>query len=173
MKISILSDSHSFIDNDLLSVLEGSDLILHAGDIGDLSVTDRLSEIAPVKAVYGNIDGAKLRREFKENLQLSIEGINVFMTHIGGKPPTYTRRVRNILNHSIPDLFICGHSHILRVMKDPKYAFLYINPGATGHHGFHRIRTFVRLELEKGRIHSVEAVELGFRGRKSGVVQST
>ena len=165
MRIGLLSDTHSHLDESIFEYFEECDEIWHAGDIGSLSVVERLETFRPFKAVYGNIDGATLRQEFPENLIFDCEGVKVLMTHIGGYPGRYTSRVRKLLQLHRPKLYICGHSHILKIMPDPKLGMLHINPGAAGVHGFHKMKTIVRFSLEQGKISRVEVVELGLRGQ--------
>ena len=164
MKIGLLSDTHSHMDEAILRHLTGCDEIWHAGDIGSLEITDKLSAIAPVRAVYGNIDDHQVRSEFPEDLFFTVNKLSVYITHIGGYPGKYVPRVRPLLLEHKPDLFICGHSHILKIMPDKKNDLIHINPGACGHHGFHAIRTLVRFRIEAGKLHDVEVVELGKRG---------
>ena len=135
-RIGLLSDTHGYMDDRILAHLEEVDEIWHAGDIGSLEVTDQLASIAPVTAVYGNIDGDRVRREFPKNRRFLCEGVDVWITHIGGKPYVYNRETRGPIHANPPDLFICGHSHILRVEKDKRINCLYMNPGAAGRHGF-------------------------------------
>ena len=163
-RIGLLSDTHSFIDKNILSYFEECDEIWHAGDIGDLKVTDEIEAFKPLRCVYGNIDDAKARRSYEKDLRFEIEGLDVFMTHIGGYPGRYNKRVTKIFKENPPGLFICGHSHIMKVMMDKKYDFLHINPGACGHHGFHKMRTMARFTIEGGKIKDLQAVELGIRG---------
>lgn len=164
-KIGLLSDTHSFLDEKIFKHFENCDEIWHAGDIGNIEVVQQLENFKPFKAVYGNIDDAIIRREFPLDLRFECEGVDVFMTHIGGYPGRYNQRVREIIQANSPKLFICGHSHILKVIPDKKYKLLHINPGACGVHGFHQIKTVVRFELAEGKIQNLEVVELGFRGR--------
>lgn len=164
-RIGLLSDNHSYLDDNILSYFESCDEIWHAGDIGNVEVTDRLAAMKPLRAVYGNIDGADLRRQFPLDQRFACEGLDVWITHIGGYPGRYQKRVREGLQEQPPGLFICGHSHILKVMPDPKYQLLHINPGACGHHGFHQMRTLVRFSVNDGQVMDLEVVELGKRGR--------
>jgi putative phosphoesterase len=162
-RIGLLSDTHSYSDPKLTKYLAPCDEIWHAGDIGDLSVTDRLSELAPVRAVYGNIDNDKVRVVHPENQIFVLEGVKVLMTHIGGYPGRYNTRVKELIIQEKPKLYICGHSHILKVMFDKKYNCLHMNPGAAGIHGFHKIKTMLRFSLDAGEIKDLEVVELGQR----------
>lgn len=167
MRIGLLSDTHGFLDDAILGYLAPCDEIWHAGDFGTLEVLQRLRDLKPVRAVYGNIDGAGLRREIPADLHWDCEGVRVYMTHIGGYPGNYDRRVLPILStRRRPALFICGHSHILRVMRDPALGLLHMNPGAAGHHGWHLERTLLRFTAEAGKLSQVEAVNLGPRGRQ-------
>ncbi len=164
MKISLISDTHGHLDQNICDHLLESDIILHAGDIGNLKLIDRLTEIAPVHAVYGNIDDHIIRRTYPENLNLNLSGIKILMTHIGGYPGRYPARIKSLIQIHQPDLFICGHSHILRIMPDPKNKLIHMNPGACGHHGFHLIRTLIQFQILNGKIQHVQVVELGKRG---------
>ncbi len=164
MTIGLLSDTHGYFDPTIVKHFSQCDEIWHAGDIGDVSVIDDLEKIKPVRAVYGNIDDALLRARFPEDLWLKCDGLTVWMTHIGGKPPQYNPRIKKLLKEKQPDVFICGHSHILQVKRDDARGMLYINPGAAGQQGFHQIRTMLRMEIEAGKIKKMEVIELGKRG---------
>lgn len=163
--IGLMSDTHGFLDEEMLDPFAECDEIWHAGDLGEHGVAERLSRFRPLRAVHGNIDGLATRQLFPEDLYFDCEGLNVFMTHIGGYPGRYVPRVRRILEANPPDLFICGHSHILKVMPDSRLGLLHINPGACGHEGFHLLRTVVRFRINAGRIEGLEVIELGRRGR--------
>lgn len=160
IKISLLSDTHSYIDDQILDLCKGSDEIWHAGDIGSLHVTDRLQEVAPVRAVYGNIDDTQIRMAWPENARFNAENVDVWITHIGGYPGRYSSYVKPEIYNASPKLFICGHSHILKVMNDKKLGLLHMNPGAIGKHGFHKVRTMLRFKIEDDRIFDLEVVEL-------------
>ncbi|MGB0916875.1 MAG: metallophosphoesterase family protein [Flavobacteriales bacterium] len=162
-RIGLLSDTHGYLDPKLKKYLTPCDEIWHAGDIGTLSVTDKLAQWKTVRAVYGNIDGAEVRVVHPENLIFEIEGVKVLITHIGGYPDRYTARVRELIIQEKPRLYICGHSHILKVMHDKKYNCLHMNPGAAGNHGFHKVKTLLRFTLDAGNIKDLEVVELGPR----------
>lgn len=164
VRILLLSDTHSYIDNQILKFVEQADEVWHAGDIGDIKVTDTIKELKPLRAVYGNIDNAQIRTEFPLDNEFTVEGVSVYMTHIGGYPPKYNQRTREKLQLSPPDLYICGHSHILKVMPDRKLDLLHMNPGAAGKHGFHSIRTMLRFTIDKKEIKNLEVIELGKRG---------
>lgn len=163
-KIGLLSDTHSFLDEKIFSYFENCDEIWHAGDIGSREVADRLEAFKPLRAVYGNIDDPAMRRRFPEDLRFECEGLDVFITHIGGYPGRYSKRVREILQANPPDLYICGHSHILKVMPDRQTSLLHINPGACGIEGFHVMKTIIRFDVEAGKIENLEVIELGKRG---------
>jgi len=158
-KILLLSDTHSYIDDVILNHVKQADEVWHAGDIGDLEVTDSIKAIKPLKAVYGNIDHAKARVEFPEHLKFNCDGVNVWITHIGGYPPRYNQRIRSEIYNSPPDLFICGHSHLLKVIPDKKLNLLHMNPGAIGKHGFHKVRTMLRFNISNGKIKDLVVIE--------------
>lgn len=164
MKIGLLSDTHGYLDSRLFQYFESCDEIWHAGDIGSEEVSDKLAKFRPLRAVHGNIDGGALKNQFPEDLWFECEGVNVWITHIGGYPPKYNPKTRLVLNQKIPDLFICGHSHILKVIRDKERGLLHINPGAAGLQGFHKIRTAVRFDVDAGKISKLEVIELGKRG---------
>ena len=165
IKIGLISDTHSYLDPKVLEVFKDVDEIWHAGDIGDISVADQLKAFKPFYAVYGNIDDKDVRTEYPLNVVLQREGLKILMTHIGGYPGNYEPKARRKIEEEQPDIFICGHSHILRVAKDPKYNnMLAMNPGAAGVHGFHKIKTLLRFNLNNGKIENLEAIELGKRG---------
>lgn len=167
-KIGLLSDTHSYLDSEILdNYFKNVDEIWHAGDIGDiLLVTDKLKDKKLLRAVYGNIDDHIARAEFPLDNRFICEGFDVWITHIGGFPGRYDKRVQAELYRNPPDIFICGHSHILRIMRDAKHRnMLMINPGAAGVHGFHKMRTAVRFTLDNKTIKDVEVIELGLRGK--------
>jgi putative phosphoesterase len=166
MKIGLISDTHGYIDERILHHLQGCDEIWHAGDIGALEVTNELKKIAPLRAVWGNIDGREIRQEFPEQQWFNCEGKKIWMTHIGGAPPRYNPAIRPLLKSEKPDIFICGHSHILRVMNDPTFGVLYLNPGAAGKHGFHKMRTMLRFSIESGAVKDMQVIELGARAKQ-------
>jgi len=147
------------MDEKILHYAKQADEVWHAGDIGDLQVTDALQKIKPLKAVYGNIDDAKLRQEFPLDLRFLCEEIDVWITHIGGYPGRYDRRIREEITAHPPRLFISGHSHILKVMNDKKLGLLHMNPGAVGTHGFQKVRTMLRFEIEGKDIKNLEVIE--------------
>ena len=158
-KILLLSDTHGYIDNDILKYVKQADEVWHAGDIGDLAVTDAIKAIKPLKAVYGNIDDTKTRNEFPEHNRFLCEDVEVLITHIGGYPGRYNPRIKNELYQNPPKLFICGHSHILKVIPDKKLNLLHMNPGAVGKHGFHQVRTMLRFTIDGTKIDNMEVIE--------------
>lgn len=162
-RIGLLSDTHSFLDDSILRYFGECDEVWHAGDIGDAAVVDRLEAFRPLRAVYGNIDEPAMRRRYPEDLRFECEGVDVFITHIGGYPGRYSKRAGAIIRQNPPRLFICGHSHILKVMPDKRHGLLHINPGAAGRQGFHKVRTVVRFTLEYGDIRDLQVIELGLR----------
>lgn len=165
MLIGLLSDTHGFLDEKILPFFENCDEIWHAGDIGDHTILERLESVKPVRAVFGNIDDQAMRAKLPEDLRFECEGLDVLITHIGGTPPNYNPRVRKILHANPPGLFICGHSHILKIKPDPNLNnMLFVNPGAAGNQGFHAIKTIVRFEIARGAVRKMEVIELGKRG---------
>lgn len=166
MKIIMISDTHSYLEPKAIPYLEEVDEIWHPGDIGNEEVLDELEKIKKVRAVYGNIDGHKLRARTKENEIFTLEDKKFLITHIAGKPPKYNSRVKTLIKEHNPDVLICGHSHILKVEFDKSNNLLFINPGAAGRHGFHRVKTLIRFDLEVGEIKNLEVIEMGKRGEK-------
>lgn len=162
-KILLLSDTHGYIDESMLKHAVWADEIWHAGDIGNIEVTDQLKTIKPLRAVYGNIDNAAIRSEFPLDNVFELEGVSVWLTHIGGYPKKYHPRIKKELYHNPPKLFISGHSHILKVMHHKELDVLHMNPGAAGKQGFHQLRTMLRFELDNGAIKNLEVIELGHR----------
>ena len=159
-KILLLSDTHSYIDDTILKYVNQADEVWHAGDIGDLKVTDTIKALKPLKAVYGNIDDAKARLEYPEHNRFMCEGVDIWITHIGGYPGRYNPRVKPEIYNNPPKLFICGHSHILKVMPDKKLNLIHMNPGAIGTHGFHKVRTMLRFTIDGSKIDNLEVIEL-------------
>ena len=157
--ILLLSDTHGYMEDAILKYVKQADEVWHAGDIGNLAVTDAIKSLKPLRAVYGNIDDAKTRTEFPENNRFLCEGVDVWITHIGGYPPNYNSRTRPILKENPPRLFICGHSHILKVMPDKKLNLIHMNPGAVGLHGFHKVRTMLRFVIDGKAITNLEVIE--------------
>lgn len=163
-RIGLLSDTHGYFDDRLAYHLRGCDEIWHAGDFGDAHIVDTLRGLAPrFRGVYGNIDGADVRRTEPLVQDFTVEGLRVLMTHIGGYPGHYAPAARPLLAAIQPGLFVTGHSHILRVMPDKRLNLLHLNPGAAGRHGFHVVRTLLRFGIDAGRVVELQAVELGKR----------
>lgn len=160
LKILLLSDSHSFIDEKILNYCKDADEVWHAGDIGSLEVTNRIQEVSVLRAVYGNIDDKDIRNEFPLDNKFMAEGVSVWMTHIGGYPYRYNSRIKESLSLRPPKLFISGHSHILKVQFDKKLKLLHMNPGAIGNHGFHKVKTMLRFEIDKTDIKKLEVIEI-------------
>lgn len=165
MKIGLISDTHSYLDAQVLGHFKSVDEIWHAGDIGDMSVIRQLEQLKPVRAVFGNIDDKGIRTHCPEDLWFDCEGLRIWITHIAGSPPNYNPRTKKLLKEKSTDVLICGHSHILRVIKDRKLNLLYINPGAAGNQGFHQLKTILRFDITLGAIQHMEAIELGKRGK--------
>lgn len=159
MKIGLLSDTHGWLDPRIVEFFSGCDEVWHCGDIGSTDVADELARNFVFRAVYGNIDGGVLRRMYPETEIFECGGMKVLMTHIGGYPGHYDARIKSLLLSERPGLFVCGHSHIAKVMYDKKTGCLHINPGAAGRYGFHQVRTAVRFILEGGNIKDLELVE--------------
>jgi putative phosphoesterase len=162
-RIALLSDTHNYLDPKLFKYFDSCDQIWHAGDIGTITITEKLAKIKPVIAVYGNIDGQDVRNVYPRNQRFMCEQVKVFITHIGGYPDRYSADALAEIKRDPPQLFICGHSHILKVMFDKKYKLLHINPGAAGIHGFHKVKTMVRFNIDGERIKDLEVIELGAR----------
>jgi len=166
-KIGLISDTHGYLDPAVFHHFEKVDEIWHAGDIGSTEIITQLESFRPVRMVYGNIDSHDIRIRTQENQHFELEGLRVWMTHIGGYPPRYNTSVLKALKANPPSLFICGHSHILRVMRDPALSnLLYINPGAAGIEGFHHVRTILTFTLDQGKVTDMAVVELGKRGKQ-------
>ena len=164
LRIGLISDTHHFLDENVFKHFDTCDEIWHAGDFGTITLARRLSDFRPLKGVYGNIDGADIRGVYPEDLRWQAEGVKVFMTHIGGYPPRYNPRVKKALETEPPQLFICGHSHILKVMFDEKLQCLHMNPGAAGRQGWHTVRTLIRFTIDGNNMKDCEVIELGSRG---------
>ncbi len=162
-KIGLLSDTHGFLDPSIFVHFKDCDEVWHAGDIGSAELLDQLGSFKPLQAVFGNIDGGSLRWELPEVYETEIEGVKILMTHIAGPLGKYTPELRALLEEKKPDLLVCGHSHICKVAPDQKFALLYVNPGACGRHGFHQMRTVMRLTIDSGKVSGLEVVELGKR----------
>ncbi len=161
--ILLISDTHSHLDNALLKHIDVADEVWHAGDIGNVDLTDAIKKRKPLRAVYGNIDDHALRKEFPKNLIFTCEDVKIFITHICGQPTNYLKEVKEILLAEKPKLFICGHSHILKVMYQKQYDVLHMNTGACGVHGFHQIKTVLRFVIDRTEIKDLAIIELGNR----------
>jgi len=159
-KILLLSDTHSFLDEKILKYVRLVDEVWHAGDIGNLTVTDEIKKLKPLRAVFGNIDDDKARMEFPLNNRFWCEEVDVLITHIGGYPGKYNQAIRSELQSNPPKLFICGHSHILKVQFDKSLNLLHMNPGAAGISGFHQVRTMLRFVIEGAQIKDLEIIEM-------------
>ena len=162
-KIGLMSDTHGYVDPKIYNYFKDVDEIWHAGDIGTIDVVDELKKFKPLKAVYGNIDGTEIRSELKEYERFKCEDVEVLITHIAGKPGKYYQKAKELLDEKAPQLFICGHSHILLVKMDPIYNMLWMNPGACGFKGFHSVKTLLRFSITKDKIHDLEVIEIGKR----------
>ena len=162
-KILIISDTHNYLDEKLNKYLAQADEVWHAGDIGSIEVCDKIEKLKPLKAVWGNIDDKEMRKSYTENLIFNCEEVKVYITHVGGYPGKYSSLAREIILKEKPNLFICGHSHILKVMFDKQNNLLHINPGSCGVHGFHNVKTAVRLEIHGKEMKNLEVIELGKR----------
>jgi|TARA_A100001011_G_scaffold329283_1_gene354447 putative phosphoesterase len=159
-KILLLSDTHGHVDDHMMKYVKESDEVWHAGDIGTTQVTDTIASLKPLRAVFGNIDNHELRLSFPEELLFECEDINIYMTHIGGRPNRYAKGISKKIKSIKPKIFICGHSHILKIQYDKVNQLLFINPGASGKHGFHKVRTMVRFEIDKSDIKNIEVIEV-------------
>lgn len=159
-KIGLLSDTHGYLDDAVFKHFENCDEIWHAGDFGTIELADKLAAFKPLRGVYGNIDGKDIRLVYPEYLRFKCENVDVWMTHIGGYPGKYNPSIRQELYTKSPHLFICGHSHILKVIYDKKINCLHLNPGAAGKQGWHKIRTMLRFCISEEKIHTLEAIEL-------------
>lgn len=159
-KILLLSDTHGYIDNQMLKHVKQCDEVWHAGDIGNLEVVDTIKKIKPLRAVYGNIDNHHIRAEYPLDEKFTIEKVSVWITHIGGYPYRYNARIKEEIQQNPPNLFISGHSHILKVMFDKKLNLLHLNPGAIGKHGFHQVRTMLKFNINEDKISNLEIIEM-------------
>ena len=163
-KIGLLSDTHNYLDEAVFKHFENCDEIWHAGDFGSDTIADKLKQFKPLKGVYGNIDGYDIRSVYPEKLIWNCEDVKVYMTHIGGHPNKYAQGIKQELIQNNARLFICGHSHILKIIYDNKINCLHINPGAAGNPGWHKIKTIVRFTIDGSNIKECEVIELGRRG---------
>ena len=168
MKIGLLSDTHSYLDQRIFEYFASCDEIWHAGDIGAAFLADALEKFKPLRAVYGNIDDPVIRKKFPEDNWFTCEGMTILITHIAGAPPHYNPRIKRLLAERKPDILVTGHSHILRVVRDKKYDMMYFNPGAAGNQGFHHMKTLLRFEINGKEVSNMEVIELGRRGSLTG-----
>ena len=159
-RIGILSDTHGYWDDRYLLHFSDCDEIWHAGDIGSEIIIEQLQQHCTVRAVYGNIDGGILRKKHKETECFFVEECKVIMKHIGGYPGKYDASIRNVLVTEKPQLFVAGHSHILKVIYDEKIGCLHINPGAAGRQGWQQVRTLIKITIDKSSIKDLEVIEL-------------
>ncbi|MBS7562903.1 metallophosphoesterase family protein [Mucilaginibacter sp. Bleaf8] len=159
-RIGLISDTHSYLDEAVFEYFKECDEIWHAGDFGTLELADKLAAFKPLKGVYGNIDDKDLRAVYPENLRFKCENVDVWMTHIGGYPDRYSQAVKKTIYTDPPNLFISGHSHILKVLFDKKINCLHLNPGAAGKQGWHKVKTLMRFSITGSRIHDLEVIEL-------------
>ena len=162
-KILVISDTHGYIDDRILHYAKNSDEVWHAGDIGDFSVIDQLSSVSKIKAVFGNIDDHNIRKVYDEKNIFICDELKVYIVHIGGYPGSYNKKIKNELIDIEPDIFISGHSHILKIQNDKKNNILHLNPGAAGKIGFHSVRTMIRFEINEKKINNLEVIQLGKR----------
>jgi putative phosphoesterase len=162
-KIVLISDTHGHFDPKLVKYIQAADEVWHAGDIGDMRVCDEIRKLKPLKAVWGNIDGQRARSEFQEHLIFTCEEAKIYITHIAGYPGKYAKGIKERLIEEKPDVFICGHSHILKVMYDKSLNLLFMNPGACGMSGFHQVKTLLTFEIEGKEIKNLNVIELGSR----------
>jgi putative phosphoesterase len=161
MVLGLVSDTHGWLHPRLVAALEGVDAIVHAGDVGRPEILDALETVAPVHAVFGNVDGASVRARCREWERFDADGLSVLVTHIAGRPGRWDATVREVLRRERPGLFVCGHSHILQIERtDDPAPMLFVNPGAAGREGFHRVKTCVRLVVEAGRATRADVVHL-------------
>ena len=161
--IGLLSDTHGYLDEAVFTHFADCDEIWHAGDVGTIAQADTLAAFKPLRCVYGNVDGQDVRIVHPEHQFFEVEGVNVWMTHIGGYPGRYPAKIKETLLHFKPDLFICGHSHILKVMYDQKFKLLHLNPGASGKHGWHKVRTLLKFTISDKKIANLVVIEIGDR----------
>lgn len=162
IKVGLISDTHNYLDPQVSEYFEDRDEIWHAGDFGTIAVANQLKKIAPLIGVYGNIDGQDIRNEYPLHQRFEREGLDIWMTHIGGVPGRYCIPIREDIENNPPDVFVCGHSHILKIGRDQSLGkMLYVNPGAAGKQGFQQFRTIVRFDIGEGKLHNVEVIKLG------------
>lgn len=161
--ILLISDTHGYLDAQIINLAQNCDEIWHAGDIGNEKTLYKLEKIKPLKAVYGNIDGADIRKTCKGFLLFNEQGLKIFIAHILGYPCNYNPYAKRMIQQEKPDIVITGHSHILKIIWDKQNNHLHLNPGAAGNHGFHKVKTALRIQLDSGKIKQIEVIELGNR----------
>lgn len=159
-RIGLMSDTHGYLHPKVLDHFAAVDEIWHVGDIGTVEVAESLKSFKPFRAVFGNVDGKDIRQEYPEDLRFTVGGLDVWMTHIGGYPGHYAAHIAPLIIQNPPQLFISGHSHILKVVPDNKLHLIHINPGACGRQGWHKVKTLVRFDIEEGKIKNLEVIEL-------------
>ncbi len=159
IRIGVLSDTHGFLPSQVFQHFQDVDEIWHLGDIGNLDVLTQLEQFKPLRAVYGNIDGGEIRLACSHHLHFKLGHVSFLMIHIGGYPPKYNAETLALLNELKPDVMLCGHSHILKIMPDPPRNLLHINPGACGNHGWHKVNTLLRFDIENGRLNNLKLIE--------------
>ena len=169
-KILVLSDTHNYIDDRIINFASKADFVIHAGDLGNYDIIEKLKSVSKLFCVYGNIDGKEVRSEINEFEILKIEKLKILLTHISGKNPYYNKKTINKIKLNNPDILISGHSHILRIEFDKKNNLLFINPGAAGKHGFHKKRTMIRFNINNGSMSEMEIIELGDRSKLSNSI---
>ncbi|WP_259014400.1 metallophosphoesterase family protein [Emticicia fluvialis] len=163
--VGLISDTHGYLDKQVFEHFKNCDEIWHAGDVGSVTIIEQLHSFKPTRFVFGNIDSKEIQWQLPEHQFFELEGYRIWMTHIGGAPPNYNPAIKKKLKEQIPDIFVCGHSHILRVIRDEKKNnMLYMNPGAAGNEGFHKVKTLLKFSLDNRKMSNLEVVELGRRG---------
>lgn len=164
--IGLISDTHGFLDESVFEHFKNCDEIWHAGDVGSTEIIKKLQNFKPTRFVFGNIDSKEIQWQIPENQFFNLEGFDIWMTHIGGSPPNYNPAVKKQFKEKTPDIFVCGHSHILRAMRDEtRNNMIFLNPGAAGNEGFHKMKTLLRFSLDNRKMLNLEAIELGKRGK--------
>lgn len=163
--IGLISDTHGYLDERVFEYFKDCDELWHAGDVGSVKIIEQLQAFKPTRFVFGNIDSKEIQWQLPEHEFFTLEGFNIWMTHIGGAPPNYNPAVKKKFKEKIPDIFVCGHSHILRVIRDEKMNnMLYMNPGAAGNEGFHKVKTLLKFTLDNRKMSNLGVIELGKRG---------
>jgi putative phosphoesterase len=161
LRVGLLSDTHGFLDEKIFVHFKDCHELWHAGDFGDMSLIERLQAFKPLRGVYGNIDSQAIRNIFPEVNIFTCEGVRVMMKHIGGYPPNYNKETKRQLTVEKPQLFISGHSHILKIIYNERLQCLHMNPGACGRQGWHKVRTLIRFTIDGNDIRDCDVIELG------------